>query len=368
MSLSHRVLGAPGQDNLLRVDVNAGTAIHRLQFDCGDRCLDALAPGEIKATEQLFFSHLHMDHVGGFDAFFRSNFERAGRPVTLWGPPGTAAILHHRFRGFWWNIVNDVPGTWIVHEVHAERVESWRFEAREAFASAHPLAPFEHGGTIVSAPDFTVEAIALSHHGVSLGYLVREAARSVIDRERLRASGLPSGPWLRELKASAQEAGARNAREAAEEGRAGAVRADGARAGGAEAGGDRVEWIEIDGKRYAASTLREDLLIESPRGSIAYLTDFLLDEATFERLVPRLAGIDTLVCESQYHPDDHRLAARNHHATIDRVAALAAASGVGTLVAFHLSERYERGVMSEMLSLARERFPRTRYPAHWDIT
>ena len=44
----------------------------------GTVALDALAPSEIKATEQLFFSHLHMDHVGGFDTFFRSNFDRAG--------------------------------------------------------------------------------------------------------------------------------------------------------------------------------------------------------------------------------------------------------------------------------------------------
>ena len=155
----------------------------------------------------------------------------------------------------------------------------------------------------------------------------------MVDRERLRASGLPSGPWLRALKA----------------------------------GEEGAEWIEIDGGRYAASALREDLLVESPRESVAYLTDFLLDEATFERLVPRLAGVDTLVCESQYHPDDRRLAERNHHATIDRVAALAAASGVGTLVPFHLSERYERGVVAEMLALARGRFPRTRFPEHWNI-
>ena len=195
----------------------------------------------------------------------------------------------------------------------------------------------------------------------------------MIDRERLRASGLPSGPWLRGLKASAQEAGTRNAAVAARTGARGGVESGGGgeRTGHGPAAREpkaaKVEWIEIGGERHAASALREDLLVESPRESIACLTDFLLDEATFERLVPQLAGVDTLVCESQYHPDDRRLAERNHHATIDRVAALAATSDVGTLVVFHLSERYERRAMAEMLSLARERFPRTRFPAHWDI-
>ena len=349
MSLSHRVLGAPGQDNLLRVDVNAGTAIHRLQFDCGDRCLHALSPGEIKATDHLFFSHLHMDHVGGFDTFFRSNFERAGRAVNVWGPPGTAAILHHRFRGFWWNIVNDVPGTWLVHDVHADRVEPFRFEAREAFADAHPLAPWPHEGTILRNEDCTVEAIALSHHGVSLAYLVRERPRLVVDRTRLAASGLPSGPWLRELKAMASEG------VGPDEGGPGAAPNPAARR------------IDVDGTRHDARALAETLLVASPRESIAYVTDFLLDERTFARLSERLAEVDTLVCESQYHPDEAALAARNHHATIDRVAALARAAEVGSLVAFHLSERYGREEWRAMLDIARETFAAAVYPPHWEI-
>ena len=336
MSLAHRVLGAPGQDNLLRVDVNAGSAITRLQFDCGDRCLDALLPSTIKATDHLFFSHLHMDHVGGFDAFFRSNFDRAGRPVNVWGPPGTAAILHHRFRGFWWNIVNDVPGTWIVHDVHEHHVAPYRFEAREAFADAHALEPFGHDGTILSTPDCTVEARALPHHGVSLAFLVREAERVVVDRERLRESGLPSGPWLRELKA---------------------YRAD----------APSAATIDIDGSPRDARALAAELLVASPRESIAYVTDFLLDDETFTRLSSWLEGVDTLVCESQYHPDDAHLAERNHHATIDRVAELARAADVGTLVPFHLSERYDRSGWADLLAIARARFPATVAPPHWSL-
>lgn len=336
MSLAHRVLGAAGQDNLLRVDVNAGSTILRLQFDCGDRCLDALVPSAIKATDHLFFSHLHMDHVGGFDTFFRSNFDRAGRAVNVWGPPGTAAILHHRFRGFLWNIVNDVPGTWIVHDVHADRVLPYRFEAREAFAEAHPLDPVAHDGTIVSTPECTVETRALEHHGVSLAYVVRETPRVLVDRERLAASGLPAGAWLRALKTIALED---------------------------DAAGER--WIDVDGVRHDARALAASLLVASGRESIAYVTDFLLDAAAETSLAPWLEGVDTLVCESQYHPDDAALAARNHHATIDRVARLARAANVGTLVPFHLSERYDAADRAAMLELARAIFPSVAYPPHW---
>ena len=337
MSIAHRVLGEPGRDNLLRVDVNAGATILRLQLDCGERCLDALAKSTLKATDHLFFSHLHMDHVGGFDTFFRANFERGGRPVSVWGPPGTAAILHHRFRGFLWNIVGDAPGTWIVHDVHEDHARRRRFEAREAFATAHPLEPVGHAGTIVETPECTVAALALPHHGVSLAYLVRETPRLVVDRARLAASGLAPGPWLGALKDAASGAG----RDAA------------------------ARTLDVGGARRDARELADALLVAAPRESIAYVTDFLLDEAVHARLVPWLRGVDTLVCESQYHPDEAALARRNHHATIDRVARLARAADVGALVPIHVSERYDATARAAMLDVARAIFPGTRFPAHW---
>jgi hypothetical protein len=39
MSISHQVLGQPGRDNALFVEINTGQSIHRLQFDCGEACL-----------------------------------------------------------------------------------------------------------------------------------------------------------------------------------------------------------------------------------------------------------------------------------------------------------------------------------------
>ena len=38
--------------------------------------------------------------AGGFDSFFRATYNRASKPVNVWGPPQTARILHHRFQGF----------------------------------------------------------------------------------------------------------------------------------------------------------------------------------------------------------------------------------------------------------------------------
>ena len=109
----------------------------------------------------------------------------------------------------------------------------------------------------------------------------------------------------------------------------------------------------------------EPLFEAAPRRACAYLTDFRLDGAAHAMLVPWLAGVDTLVCESQYAPFDVELAARNSHTTIDRVALLARDAGVDELVPFHLSERYETHEWAAMLAAAQAIFPATRWPAAW---
>ena len=88
MAIRFKVLGGAGQDNALWVEVDSGQGIRRLLFDCGEGCLSGLAFADVQATDHLFFSHFHMDHVSGFDSFFRANFNREDRANRIWGPPG----------------------------------------------------------------------------------------------------------------------------------------------------------------------------------------------------------------------------------------------------------------------------------------
>lgn len=111
MSISFRILGKAGRDNALFVQVDSGQAVERLLFDCGDGCVSELPFADIQAIDHLFFSHLHMDHVGGFDSFFRCTFNRETKPNRIWGPPDTARILQHRFQGFLWNLHGEMSGT-----------------------------------------------------------------------------------------------------------------------------------------------------------------------------------------------------------------------------------------------------------------
>jgi ribonuclease Z len=330
MSLSFRVLGGFGNDNALYVTVDTGRRVSRLLFDCGDGCPHALETGDLLAMDHLLFSHFHMDHVAGFDLFFRLNFDRD--PVNVWAPWGGAAILHHRFRGFEWNLVGErQPGTWLVHEIGPRDVRVSRFEAKEAFRSAHPHAEWPRDPVVIDGEGYTVEAIALDHGCVSMGYVVRETDRVNVDTEKMAAKRLSPGPWVKRLR------------------------------GPSTVG----EAVNINGVEHSLEALQADLLVTTPGQSVAYLTDFRMTPATAEHLAERLRGVTTVVCESQYRAADVELAEAAMHCTSAEVATLAARAGVGRLILFHVSPRYLPDGLDGMLAEARAIFPNTSFPEGW---
>jgi ribonuclease Z len=332
MPLTWRVLGGPGSDNALYVVIDTGQRVTRLLFDCGDGCPHSLETGDIMSLDHLFFSHFHMDHVAGFDLVFRLNFDREP-PVDVWVPPGGTNVIHHRFRGFGWNLVGDQhPGTWLVHEVGKEQIRTTRFQAKEAFAVAHPHAERPRTPVILAGDGFTVEAIDLDHGCVSLGYVVRETSRVNVDTARLAAKGFAPGPWVKRLRGPAAAAG---------------------------------ETVAINGVEHSLADLQAGLLVTTPGESVAYLTDFRLNAATADLLADRLRGVTAVVCESQYRAADVALAEGAMHSTAAEAAALAARAGVGQLILFHVSPRYLPDGLPAMLAEARAVFPRTAFPEGW---
>lgn len=326
--LRAQVLGRAGWDNALFVTADSGQGLTRLLFDCGGGTLDALPFGEVMQVDHLLFSHLHMDHVAGFDDFFRINFERTGKGNHIWGPPGTARIMAHRFRGYWWNHAPDIRGAWLVHEIHQDRIVSCRFEAHEAFEVLHDAGTRPHTGVVLETPQVSVQAVPLQHQGVSLGYVLREPARVNVNTARLAHLGLRGGPWLAQLKSGVQ--------------------------------GE----LNVNGTMFDAGELQHLLEVEAG-DSAAYFTDFLLSDAERERLAPILTGVNTLFMEAQYAPEDTELALKNHHTTVQQGATLARQAGVQELVLLHLSRRYDPADWARMLRAARGIFPAARFPEGW---
>ncbi len=55
--------------------------------------------------------------------------------------------------------------------------------------------------------------------------------------------------------------------------------------------------IVIGDSTYSANDLYRKLIVETRGESIAYLTDFLLDDAAMHRLTKILRHCDTIICE-----------------------------------------------------------------------
>tara|TARA_R110000850_G_scaffold175640_4_gene301401 strand:+ start:77 stop:1093 length:1017 start_codon:yes stop_codon:yes gene_type:complete len=337
MAIDWKILGAPGEDNALVVTVDTGQSQARLLFDCGEGCLHGLRPSEIQSIEHLCFSHFHMDHVSGFDTFFRHNYNRPDAPVRVWGPPKSIEVMSHRFRSFIWNLHADQTGEWIVHDVCPSHVDSAKFFTSEAFATAHRLPPIPlEDFTIQRSPSFTLEACLLPHHSISsAAYRIVESDRTNISAEALKNSKWTPGPWIQQITSPAT--------------------------------GD--ETVEIDGSRHSVAELRRALFITTPGDSIAYLTDFRVEPGSeaWTELTQWLSGTDTLVCECQYRNDDKALAEKHGHMTAGLVGRLAAEAGVKSLVLQHLSRRYSEEDWAEMLSEAIAEFPNTSFSPSWAI-
>lgn len=330
MSLELKILGRPGRDNALFVRVNSGQNISRLLFDCGEACLYGLTRSEIQNIDEVFFSHYHMDHICGFDTLFRANFSRG---VQIWGPPGTIDLMHHRFQGYLWNLHEGRRGRWTVNETNLQEIQSTTLKLKEAFKNrSNNTNRAVKNGIVFEHEDYQARAIALDHGTISLGWRIDETNNYNIDSTRLEEHNLSPGNWIQSVKDSQS---------------------------------DPSEEVALNNKTYTVSELRKILLIKSKGESVAYLTDFRLDNSAKEKLIPFLENCTTLVCEAQYLSEDQDLAEKNYHSTVEEVAELAKEAQVENLILFHLSDRYPRDKWKEMLQIAQSIFPSTSFSGDW---
>lgn len=334
MSIEYRVLGLPGRDNALFVRLSTGQAIYRFLFDCGQGCVDPLGRSEIQAIDHLLFSHFHIDHISGFDAFFRATYYRTSQPNVVWGPPEATQVMHARFRGVTWNLQEGMPGRWHIHAIHPENIERRYADLEDGFSRLHVNRNLRFNGILLDEPAFSLAAIHLDHGIPSIGYLLREKPKLNIDDDELRSLGLEPGPWLQTIKRSSMP---------------------------------DEPLLEVGGRMFEPVALRKRLLRETPGESIAYLTDFLMTDDIRGKLVELLRGCTTFVCESTYRRDDAELAERNFHLTSTQTAELARDANVGRLVIIHVSDRYRPEEWLALLKEAHKVFPNTVFPEEWQL-
>ncbi len=171
MSLSIHLLGTSASRPTVERNVSS-VAVHRegetLMFDCGEGTQRQMMRYGISfALEDIFFTHMHADHLLGVIGLIRT-MALQGRTerLRLWGPRGSARVLR--------------------------RAEGLGFERATFPVEILEIEP----GQRLARKDYEIVGFPVDHRGsASLGYAIVEAERKGrFNPDLARELGIPEGP------------------------------------------------------------------------------------------------------------------------------------------------------------------------------
>src|SRR6185312_12141492 len=175
------------------------------------------------------------------------------------------------------------------------------------------------GGLLLEDEQFRLRAIPLEHHDTtSLAFSFEETTHINVWKSRREERGLPSGPWLTELKQRV-------------------------RSGEPDDTPVVVRWRTREGSReetFPLGELKREVLDFVPGQKVCYVTDVLGSARNLERIRAFVADADLLFIETVFLEADRELAARKAHLTTTQAGEIARAAGVKHAETFHFSARY----------------------------
>jgi ribonuclease Z len=289
-----------------------------LLFDLGD--LSPLSARQLLRVTHAFVSHTHMDHFAGFDTLLRLLLGR-DKVLHLFGPPGFVDQVEHKLAAYTWNLVANYESDFVVRatEVHPDgRAGSAELRSRTGF-QREPLEFLNlPPGLLLDEDTFRVRAAFLDHQIPCLAFALEEKLHLNVWKNGLEELGLPTGPWLRDLK-------------------------------GAVARGEPddtpipVLWKKegtFRGGTVSLGELKEKVLRIVPGQKIAYVTDAGYTPVNAEAIVDLARSADSLFIETAFTHEEERRAAEKHHLTARQAGWLARKAGAKRLVPFHFSPKH----------------------------
>jgi len=290
-------------------------------LDCGD--LAALSARDLLRIGTVAVSHMHMDHLIGFDALLRINLGRDAR-IDLFGPEGFADRVGHKLQGYTWDLAERYTADIVFHATELlapERLRRFAFRFSRRFAREELGEGEAPAGVLCETPRWRLRAAILEHHGPCLGYALEEPRRLNVWKTRLEQRGLAPGPWLNSLKQALREGAPED-----------------------------TEIALPDGSREPLSALRE-LVSVTPGTRIGYATDLRDTPANRTALERLFADAHVVFLEASFAADEPGRAWERAHLTTKAAGEIARAAGARRIEPFHFSPRHEdeeRRLMAEV--------------------
>ena len=278
-----------------------------LLFDLGD---GSRLPARIAhQVTDIFISHAHLDHIGGFLWLLRSRLGDYPN-CRLYGPPGLGQHIHGFLQGILWDRIADNGPGFDVLELHGNHLKHFCLQA--GYHETQYLGEEEIiNHVLLREAGFQVSGITLDHKGTSvMAYALQPDKQINVRKDRLQSRGLAPGPWLNDLK---QQLLMDN--------------------------DDAILQLP-DGSKASASALADELVIITPGKKIVYATDLADSRENRRQLIEMAQQAHTLFCEAAFIEADVDHAMRNGHLTTRACGEIANQAAVSRLVPFHFSRRY----------------------------
>ncbi len=311
------LLNGPFGDPALLVDMQFER--RALLLDMGD--MPTCPTRKILRITHAFVSHAHMDHFMGLDRIVRLCLGR-DRALHIFGPPGLIDQVGHRLTGYTWNLVESYPTEFNVTVTEFDggpRSPSARFGTVTGFAREPRPDRDTPDGVLLEEDAFRIRAVVLDHRTPCLAFALEERQHVNVWKDRLDALGLPTGPWLRELKHAVLRGDPDDTPIPVPPARGQTP--------------DRGSMLPL-------GRLKAEVLHLAPGQKIGYVVDAVYSPENARRIVALVRDADVLFIESPFMEAEAAQAAAKYHLTTRQAGALARAADVKHLVPFHFSPRY----------------------------
>ena len=330
MKLTISQINKPWDDNALFVENNLNNSAWLL--DCGS--LHALALRDLMRISHVFISHAHIDHFFGIDRWVRMNL-LTNRTLSIYGPPGFAAVLAHKLKGYSWDMDDEFNMVIDAYELYPETFVTTRFFCARGF-EADPPQEKAHAGFMELPFGARLRFASAVHRELTpcLAYVLEEPDVARVDKQAVSRLGIKPGAWLRELR---ERANSQNAQ------------------------GE----VELDGRLYPWRELLDSCVNTEKGERYAYITDSIFNKVSVKNFRSLGVGVKELWCEACYY-DRLEAARRFCHFTVKQTARLAVEMQAEKLFLLHLSRRLATEEdFQRHLEAARAVFPNTCDPRYY---